>query len=92
MIVRILEEGQYEVPDEELGALEALDAKLAAAIDANDADRYSEILSELAAEIRARGTALGADTIVSSGLTVPHEGTSLEEVKRLLASGDAVEV
>ena len=27
MIVRILEEGQYEVPDSELGALESLDAE-----------------------------------------------------------------
>jgi len=92
MIVRILEEGQYEVPDDELGALEALDTKLSAAIDADDDAGYSKGLSELAGEIRARGTALGADTIVSSGLTIPHEGTSLEEVKRLLASGDAVEV
>ena len=30
--------------------------------------------------------------IVTSELTIPHEGTSLDEVKRLLASGDAVEV
>jgi len=92
MIVRILEEGQYEVPDSELEALEALDAKLAAAIEANDAESYSEVLSQLADSIRSTGTAVAPSTIVSSELTIPNEGTSLEEVKRLLASGDAVEV
>ncbi|MGO8875546.1 MAG: PspA-associated protein PspAA [Acidimicrobiales bacterium] len=92
MIVRILEEGQYEVPGAELEALEALDAKLAAAIEADDAESYSEVLSQLAARVRTSGTPLDASTIVSSELTIPNEGTSLDEVKRLLASGDTVEV
>ena len=92
MIVRILEEGQYEVPDSELGALDALDAELAAAIEANNADAYSAVLSQLAERIRSSGKKGDAGTIVTSELTIPHEGTSLDEVKRLLASGDAVEV
>lgn len=92
MIVRILEEGQYDVPDSELGSLEALDAKLAAAIETNDAKGYLAALSKLAEQIRSTGTAVDAATIVSSGLTIPHEGTTLEEMKRLLASEDTIEV
>jgi len=92
MIVRILEEGQYEVPDSELEELEELDVKLAAAIESDDAEGYTETLSQLTGRIRSSGTPLDAGTIVSSELTVPNEGSSLEEVKRLLASGDAVEV
>jgi hypothetical protein len=92
MIVRILEEGQFEVPDSELGALEDLDAKLAAAIEANDVETFTEVLSRLAERVRSSGTPVDASTIVSSELTIPHEGASLDEVKRLLASGDAVEV
>ncbi|HXY42563.1 MAG TPA: hypothetical protein VEH29_00085 [Acidimicrobiales bacterium] len=92
MIVRILEEGQYEVPDSELASLEALDAKLSEAIEGNNAESYSEVLSQLADRIRSSGTAVEPSTIVTSELTIPHPGTSLDEMKRLLASGDAVEV
>ncbi|MFZ0170414.1 MAG: hypothetical protein WAL04_01915 [Acidimicrobiales bacterium] len=92
MIVRILEEGQYEVPDSELASLEALDAELSAAIEANDAESYSEVLSQLVERIRSSGTAVAPSTIVTSELTIPNEGTSLDEMKRLLASGESVEV
>ena len=91
MIVRILEEGQYEVPDSEIGELEELDAKLAAAIERNDGEGFSQVLLQLAERVRTTGTALDAGTIVSSELTVPHKGASLDEVKHLLASEDTVE-
>ncbi len=92
MIVRILEEGQYEVPDADIEALEALDAKLETAIDNDDSTGYLEALSRLTEQIRCLGTPVDADKIVSSELTIPHEGTSLEDMKRLLASDDATEV
>jgi hypothetical protein len=91
MIVRILGEAQFEVPPSEIGALEELDAKLAAAIEQNDEAAFAEILSKLADKVRATGTVLDATTIVSSDLTVPHEGASLEEVRHLLASEDAAD-
>lgn len=89
MIVRILEGGQFEVPDSEIGALDELDAKLAAAIERNDSEGFSEVLAALAEKVRSTGTPLDPTTIVSSDLTVPHEGASLEEVRHLLASEDA---
>ena len=36
MIVRILGEGQFELPDSQVASLEELDQKLVAALDAND--------------------------------------------------------
>jgi hypothetical protein len=89
MIVRILEGGQFEVPDSEIGALEELDAKLASAIERNDDEGFSAALTKLAEMVRTTGTALDPTTIVSSDLTVPHDGASLEEVRHLLASEDA---
>jgi hypothetical protein len=91
MIVRILGEGQFEVSSSEIGALEELDAKLASAIEQNDVAAFSETLSELADKVRTTGTVLDATTIVSSDLTVPHEGASLDEVRHLLASEDAAD-
>jgi hypothetical protein len=43
----------------------------------------------LAEKVRSAGTALDAGKIVSSDLTVPHEGASIDEVRHLLASEDA---
>jgi hypothetical protein len=83
--------GQFEVPDAEIGALEELDAKLAAAIERNDGEGFSEVLTALAEKVRSTGTGLDPATIVSSDLTVPHEGASLEEVRHLLASEDAAD-
>jgi hypothetical protein len=91
MIVRILGEGQFEVPDSEIGALNELDAKLAVAIDRNDGEGFSKVLATLADKVRSTGTVLDAATIVTSDLTVPHEGASLEEVRHLLASEDAAD-
>jgi len=91
MIVRILGEGQYDVVDYDMGALEELDAKLAAAIEASDEDAFTGVLTTLAEKVRSTGTAVDASTIVSSDLTVPHEGASLEEVRHLLASEDAAD-
>jgi len=91
MIVRILEGGQFEVPDSEIGALEELDAQLAATIERNDGEGFSAALAKLAEKVRTTGTALDPTTIVSSDLTVPHDGASLEEVRHLLASEDAAD-
>jgi hypothetical protein len=89
MIVRILGEGQFEVQESEIGALEELDASLAAAIEAGDEEKFTTVLASLAEKVRSAGTALDAGTIVSSDLTVPHEGASIDEVRHLLASEDA---
>jgi hypothetical protein len=89
MIVRILGEGQFEVQESEIGALEELDAKLAAAIESRDEAAFAAVLASLAEKVRSTGTALDAGKIVSSDLTVPHEGASIDEVRHLLASEDA---
>jgi hypothetical protein len=86
MIVRILGEGQRDVPDTEIPALEALDARLAAAIEAQDEESFADVLSQLLEKVRTTGSVVSADTIVPSGLTLPYAGSSLAEVRDLLAS------
>ncbi len=84
MIVRILGEGQYDLPEEELQELEALDHQLNEAIEAGDTTRFSTVLAELLDRIR-KGEELPASTIVPSELTVPSEGSTLDEVRQLLS-------
>jgi hypothetical protein len=85
MIVRILGEGQYTVPDERRDALEKLDDALAGAVDQGDHTRFAEALAALTAEVRSSGVALADDAFAPSDLVVPFTDSSLEETRALLA-------
>jgi hypothetical protein len=86
MIVRILSEGQFDVPEADLRELESLDAKLFATIEVGDEAGFATTLQELITAVRTHGTPLDPTTIKPSDLTVPHEGASLSEVRELLNS------
>jgi hypothetical protein len=85
VIVRILGEGQYTVPDDQRVALEKLDDALADAVDAGDDARFGQALAALTAEVRSAGEALADDAFAPSDLVVPFADASLEETKALLA-------
>lgn len=85
MIVRILEEGQYEVPEGQRKALEKLDSVLADSVNAGDDQAFGAALHALVEEVRSAGTPLPLDRIAPSELVVPHEGASREEVESLIS-------
>jgi hypothetical protein len=85
MIVRILGEGRFDVPDADMPAVEQLDAQLTDALDRGDEASFDAALADLVGQVRHTGTRLPADDLQTSGLVVPHEGSSLAEVKGLLA-------
>ncbi len=85
MIVRILGEGQYSVPDEHRAALEKLDDAIATAVDEGDDGRFGQALAALAAEVRSAGQPLADDAFAPSDLVVPFADASLEETRALLA-------
>lgn len=84
MIVRILGEGQYQLPEDDLPELERLDHQLNEAIEDGDEAGFARVLGELIVKVKS-AKALEASTLVPSDLTVPHEGSSLAEVRDLLA-------
>ncbi|TQE26147.1 PspA-associated protein PspAA [Streptomyces ipomoeae] len=85
MIMRILGEGQYEVPDEHLNRLNELDAALQSATDAGDETAFATALSALLDAVRSLGTPLPDEQITPSDLVLPDEGTSLTQVRQLLS-------
>ncbi|HVU60994.1 MAG TPA: hypothetical protein VHA79_06745 [Mycobacteriales bacterium] len=85
MIVRILGEGQLDVPAPAFGALNALDTALQRACDANDAEAFDHALGELLAKVREVGTVLPDDRTGPSELVLPSADASLAEVKELLS-------
>jgi hypothetical protein len=87
VIVRILGEGRYDVPEADLPAIEQLDASLVDALERGDNAAFAGVLADLIGQVRHTGTLLAPDDLRTSELAVPHEGSSLEEVRALLAEG-----
>ena len=87
MIIRILGEGRYDVPDADLPAIEQLDAVLVDALERKDEAAFAGALADVIGEVRHSGTRLDHDDPRTSELVVPHEGSTLAEVAELLAEG-----
>ena len=85
MIVRILGEGRYDVPDTAMTDIDRLDADLAAALDSGDEPRFSDALAALIDAVRDAGQLISADDVQPSSRVVPHPGSTLGEVQELLA-------
>jgi hypothetical protein len=85
VIVRILGEGQYDVPDGALDELNEYDNELAAAIDRNDNGAFADSLAALLDRVRSLGSPLAFDALVPSSLLLPSADASLAEVRDLLS-------
>ena len=84
MIVRILGEGQLDVPDGELDGLNTLDDALQAAVDGGDEARFAESLTALLTRVREVGKPVPDEDIVPSDLVLPTADATLTEVRALL--------
>jgi hypothetical protein len=89
VIIRVLGEGQFEVPDDAIDGLNELDAQLESAIEAGDEAAATSALTALLDRVRQAGTPVALDALVPSDLVLPHSTASLSEVKDLI-SGDGL--
>ena len=91
MIVRILEEGQLELPAEAIDELNSLDDDLIAAVEAGDQTRFASALGGLLARVRQVGTPVPLDHLGPSEIFLPSADATIEEVRAFLeddAEGD----
>ena len=89
MIVRILAEGQYDVSEEALSALNELDAEVESAIESGDEEAFRASLGALLDAVRTAGVAHDADSLEPSDLILPMGDATLAEVRDML-SGDGL--
>lgn len=89
MIVRILGEGQYRLDDVNHDQLASLDTELGSAVEKGDDAEFQATLSGALALVRT-GILVPAETLEPSELILPHEGASLDEVRKLLAEDGIV--
>ena len=84
VIVRILGEGQYDVADDALARLNALDDDLEVAVEAGDEAAFAAALTALHDGVRAAGTAHAPDSLDESDVILPPSGATIDEVRELL--------
>jgi len=87
VIVRILGEGRYDMPDACVPDLEKYDDALASALDSGDEQGFTKALDALIDEVRTKGARVPPDDLRTSSRVVPHPGSTIAEVKELLAEG-----
>lgn len=87
MIVRIMGEGQHDVPDSELDGLNALDAEVEAAVERGDEPAFAAALAGLLARVLAVGPLVPDDVLVPSDLVLPPLEATIDDVRHLFEPG-----
>jgi hypothetical protein len=83
VIVRIMGEGQRDVPDVELAGLHELDVEVEVALDSGDDVVFAQALARLLDRVRAVGRPLPDDALVPSELVLPAPDASADDVRHL---------
>ena len=85
MIVRIMGEGQFVVPDAAMASLNQHDAALESALEARDEAAFHTALAALLGAVRTQAEPLADDELIESEVILPSADATLDEVAALLA-------
>ena len=83
MLIRILGEGQFEVPDSEIDEINRLDLALEHALNTTD-DDVQPALDALLAKVRAVGVRPADAEFVESEVILPFADAHEEEIREML--------
>ena len=81
MIVRISNEGQYEVADADIAELNELDNAAVDACRAADEAHFRTVFDQLLEMVRAKGTPVAQDALFGSDIILPPPDVSLQEAQ-----------
>ena len=81
MIVRISNEGQYEVGEGDIAKLNELDNAAVAACESSSEDGFRRAFDELLDYVRNNGRVIGDDELMGSDIILPPVDVSLAEAR-----------
>jgi hypothetical protein len=84
VIVRILGEGQLEVPESAADELNELDRAVETAVEQGDEAAFGSALAALLARVREVGSPVKADDLRPSELILPQADATMADVRKLL--------
>jgi hypothetical protein len=83
MIVRILTEGQFNLPGAYVDELNDLDNAVVEVVADEDRDGFDKALKRMLDLVREHGTPVPVDELVESDLVLPEPDITLEEAEEL---------
>ena len=89
MIVRILGEGQFNLPGAAIDELNDIDNRMVEAVEAEDREALGSLLREMLDLVREKGEAVPLDELVESDLILPETDLTLEEAESIFV-GDGL--
>jgi PspAA-like protein len=89
VIVRLMNEAQFRLPDDVAGELNELDNQAVKAVEAEDEARLREILDRMVTIVHDRGDRLDDADLSTSDLMIPPADLTLEEARELF-TGDGL--
>jgi len=81
VIVRISNEGQYELGESDVAELNELDDATVVACQSDDEDRFRDAFARMLEFVRTQGQPVADDSLFGSDVILPPPDTSLEEAK-----------
>ena len=82
MIVRILTEGQFNLPGAYVDELNEIDNRIVEVVEDQDEAQFELLLSRMLALVREKGEPVPVDDLVESDLVLPEPDITLEEAAR----------
>ena len=81
MIVRILSEGQFKLPDDVQTQLNEIDNEAVSAVEAGDEARFRELFDKMLELVESGGEPVADDELVESQVIIPPRDLTFEEAK-----------
>jgi hypothetical protein len=91
MIIRIMGEGQYEVPGSMFDELNIIDNRIVDLVGKGNEAEYRTELLKLINVIRSNGKQLDDSNIVESNIIIPPEDLSLKEAREIFTGNGLLE-
>ncbi len=83
MIVRILTEGQYNLPGAYLDELNEIDDQIVEVVEQGNQQEFERLLKRMLDLVREKGTEVPEDELVESDLVLPEPDITIEEAGEL---------
>ena len=83
MIVRILTEGQFNLPGAFIDELNKIDNQLVEVVEKNNETTFTSLLKQMLDLVRENATTVPLDELVESDLVLPNPDISLKEAAEI---------
>jgi hypothetical protein len=83
MIVRILTEGQFNLPGAYIDQLNEIDNQIVEVVEQEDRDGFEKNLKRMLDLVRENGTPLPMDELVESDLVLPEPDITMKEAEEI---------